>query len=30
LADIALLDHSVLADQVRRPISAFWTAVDAG
>jgi hypothetical protein len=30
LADSALLDHELLADQVRGPISAFWTAVDLG
>ena len=30
LADNALLDHVLLADQVRGPISAFWTAVDSG
>ena len=29
LADIALLDHGLLADQVRGPISAFWAAVDS-
>jgi hypothetical protein len=29
LADRALLEHTVLADQVRRPIDEFWAMVDS-
>jgi hypothetical protein len=28
LADEALLEHALLADQVRRPIDEFWATVD--
>jgi hypothetical protein len=29
IADAALLDHTLLADQLRRPIDEFWTMVDS-
>lgn len=28
LADAALLDHQLLAEEIRRPVSDFWAAVD--